>query len=96
MANNFYYKWRISLLYNLYIIYIPSWCALCMYMCINKLKTYTCRYIGHTYTQNCGKFTVVNFTIILVAALVSVHRTTKNDHMVLFPNISNVASITFQ
>lgn len=37
------------------------------------------------YTHDYGNFTVVSFTIILVAALLSVHRTTKNHNMVLFP-----------
>lgn len=55
-----------------------------MHMCINKLKTYTCRHIWRIYTCNHGNFTVVNFTVTLVAALVSVHRTTKNDNTVLF------------
>lgn len=50
----------------------------------------------YIYTHNYGHFTVVNFTIILVAALISVHRTTKNDNTVLFPHISNATSITQQ
>lgn len=50
----------------------------------------------YIYTRNYGKSTGVNFTIILVAALIGVHRTTKNNSRALFAHISNAAATTFQ
>lgn len=51
MANHFYYKWRISALYNLYNTNIPFLVCLMYAHVYNKLKTYTCRYIRHLYTH---------------------------------------------
>lgn len=51
MANHFYYKWRISALYNLYNTNIPFLVCLMYAHVYNKLKTYTRRYIRHLYTH---------------------------------------------
>lgn len=55
---------------------------------ISLRHTHVDTYDIYTHTHNYGNFTVVNFTIILVAAIISVHRTTKDNNTVLFPHIS--------